>query len=187
MAMIRSLRPNVTRDEAIRQFSPGGLGDAIKCLAFGELRSIGDFYIPFQIFQVEITNAGTRDEKVLGLDRVSGSLDLYDFETMPSETEMVRVETRNFAESGLEISAANKKVIEKVQRVLFSRGFFRMRNLQIVAKAVDGDFYIPYWVGFRGRESMARITVIDAIRRKVEGAKVRHLLQNWLQSRENLA
>ena len=186
MAIIRSLRPNVTRDEAIEQFSPGGLRELIKGLAFGELRSVADFYIPFHIFQVEITNAGTRDLKVLGLDAVNGSLDLYDFEKAPDNAQLIQLETRNYIDSQLDEIEANKKVIEKVQRVLFSRGFFRMRNLKIVATPEAGCFFVPYWVGFRGKDTVARISVIDAIRRKLEGAKVRHLLQNWLHSGQSL-
>ncbi len=57
-----------------------------------------------------------------------------------------------------------------------------MRNLQINAEPVAGEIYIPYWVGFRGRGIRARLAVIDAVRRKPEGAKVRQLLQAWLTS-----
>jgi hypothetical protein len=47
---------------------------------------------------------------------------------------------------------------------------------------VAGEIYVPYWVGFRGRGSRARLAVIDAVRRKPEGAKVRQLLRTWLTS-----
>ena len=77
---------------------------------------------------------------------------------------------------------ARKIVVTKVQRLLFSTGFFRVRNLQISAEPVAGEIYIPYWVGFRGRGVRARFVVMDAVRRKMEGAKVRHLLQAWLTS-----
>jgi hypothetical protein len=181
MALIRSLRPNVTREEAVRHLSPDGLAEIGRRLAFGSLRSIADFYIPFQLFDVEITNAGSCDTRILGLDRVSGTLDLYEFDQRPPEAEMIEVETRNFLEPQLANVEIDKKVIEKVQRVLFSRGFFRMRNLQIHATP-NGNVYVPYWVGFRGSDAVSRITVMDAIRRTVEGAKVRHLLESWLQS-----
>jgi hypothetical protein len=180
MALIRSLRPNVTREEAVQHLSPDGLVELGRQLAFGSLRSIANFYIPFQLFEVEITNAGNRDTRILGLDRVNGSLDLYDFDQRPPEAQMIEVETRNFLEPQLDSAEINKKVIEKVQRVLFSRGFFRMRNLEIKANPI-GDVYVPYWVGFRGSDAVSRITVMDAIRRKVEGAKVRHLLETWLR------
>jgi hypothetical protein len=186
MATIRSLRPNATRDEAIRHLSADGLGELGRRLIFGSLRSISDFYIPFQLFDVEITNAGNRERRILGLDRVSGTLDLYEFEQQPLEAETMAVETRNFVEPQLDAVNASKKIVTKVQRVLFSRGFFRMRNLKIEATLLGGDVCVPYWVGFRGAEAVSRMTVMDAVRRRVEGAKVRHLLQNWLQARENL-
>jgi len=179
MARIRSLRANVTREEATEQFS-SGLGDILRTTAFGPLKSVADFYIPFRLFQVEIFNRGKRDQRVFGLDAVNGSLDLYHFEQLPDEREVIYLETRNCSEPLLDEAEAKKIVAAKVQRLLFSTGFFRVRNLRISAEPVAGEIYIPYWVGFRGRGARARFAVMDAVRRKMEGAKVRHLLQAWL-------
>jgi hypothetical protein len=181
MARIRSLRANVTREEATEQFS-SGLGDILRTTAFGPLKSVADFYIPFRLFQVEIFNRGKRDQRVFGLDAVNGSLDLYHFEQLPDEREVIYLETRNCSEPLLDEAEAKKIVAAKVQRLLFSTGFFRVRNLRISAEPVAGEIYIPYWVGFRGRGARARFAVMDAVRRKMEGAKVRHLLQAWLTS-----
>src|SRR5450755_2344867 len=181
MARIRSLKANVTREEATEQFSSGML-DFLRETTFGPLRSVADFYIPFQLFQVEILNGGKRDLRIFGVDAVNGSLDLYHFEQLPGEREVTYLETRNCSETLLDEAEANKIVTAKVQRLLFSTGFFRVRNLQINAEPVPGEIYVPYWVGFRGRGIRARLAVIDAVRRKVEGAKVRHLLQAWLTS-----
>jgi len=181
MSRIRSLRANVTREEATEQFS-SGLGDILRTTAFGPLKSVADFYIPFRLFQVEIFNRGKRDQRVFGLDAVNGSLDLYHFEQLPDEREVIYLETRNCSEPLLDEAEAKKIVAAKVQRLLFSTGFFRVRNLRISAEPVAGEIYIPYWVGFRGRGARARFAVMDAVRRKMEGAKVRHLLQAWLTS-----
>jgi len=181
MARIRSLRPNATREEATEQFS-SGLGDILRTTAFGPLKSVADFYIPFRLFQVEIFNRGKRDQRVFGLDAVNGSLDLYHFEQLPDQGEVIYLETRNCSEPLLDEAEAKKIVAAKVQRLLFSTGFFRVRNLRISAEPVAGEIYIPYWVGFRGRGARARFAVMDAVRRKMEGAKVRHLLQAWLTS-----
>jgi hypothetical protein len=181
MARIRSLRLNVTREEATEHFSSGML-DVLRKTAFGPLRSVADFYIPFQLFQVKILNGGKRDQRIFGLDAVNGSLDLFHFEQLPGEGEVRYLETRNCAEVLLGEAEAGKIVIAKVQRLLFSTGFFRVRDLQIKPEPVAGEIYVPYWVGFRGRGSLARLAVIDAVRRKPEGAKVRHLLQEWLTS-----
>ena len=181
MARIRSLKTNVTREEAMRQFS-SGMFDFLRETTFGPLRSVADFYIPFRLFQIEILNGGRRDQRIFGLDAVNGSLDLYQFEQLPGERELTYMETRNCAEALLGEAEANQIVIAKVQRLLFSTGFFRMRNLQITAEPVAGEIYVPYWVGFRGRGLRARLAVIDAVRRKLEGARVRQLLRTWLTS-----
>ena len=180
MARIRSLKANVTREEAMQQFS-SGMFDFLRETTSGPLRSVADFYIPFRLFQIEILNGGRRDQRIFGLDAVNGSLDLYHFEQLPGERELTYMETRNCSEVLLG-EEGNQIVIAKVQRLLFSTGFFRVRNLQITAEPVAGEIYVPYWVGFRGRGSRARLAVIDAVRRKPEGAKVRQLLRAWLTS-----
>jgi len=181
MARIRSLRPNVSREEATDYFS-SGLADILRTTASGPLKSVADFYIPFQLFQIEMVNSGKRDRRIFGLDAVNGSLDLYSFDQLPGEREVVYMETPNHTEPLLDEAEARKIVVTKVQRLLFSTGFFRVRDLQISAEPVAGEIYIPYWVGFRGRGVRARFVVMDAVRRKMEGAKVRHLLQAWLTS-----
>jgi hypothetical protein len=77
---------------------------------------------------------------------------------------------------------ASEILVAKVQRILYLRGFFRLRNLRVSAHAVPGDFHIPYWVGFRGHGSRARVVVLDALRRRAEGAKVKGLLRDWLNA-----
>ena len=181
MARIRSLRSNVTREEAIERFS-SGLGARLREGLLGPLRSVAEFYIPFQLFQVEILNRGKRDQRILGLDAVNGSLDLYHFEQLPGPGEVICLETRNCVPALLDDARARELVVAKVRRVLFSSGFFRVRDLRISAERVPGEIHIPYWVGFHGRGMRARFAVIDAVREQVEGAKVRHLLRNWLTS-----
>src|SRR6185312_15648166 len=170
MPRIRSLRANVTREEAMQQFS-AGMFDFLRDTMFGPLRSVADFYIPFRLFQIEILNGGKRDRRIFGLDAVNGSLDLYHFEQLPGEREVVYLETRNCSEPLLDEAEATKIVVTRVQRLFFSRGFFRVRNLRVSAEPIAGEIYVPYWVGFRGRGVVARFIVMDAVRRKMEGAK----------------
>src|SRR5207237_10932835 len=94
MPLIRSLRPNVSRDAAVEEFSSGAF-NSMRALVFGPLRSVADFYLPFQLFQVEISNRGKIDQRVFGLDAVSGSLDLYHFEQLPWPAEVDFLEKRN--------------------------------------------------------------------------------------------
>lgn len=180
MARIRSLKPNVTRDEAIRQFSPGGLSSVFRNTAFGQLRSVAELYVPFRLFRVQITNRGRTEERLVALDAVSGMLDLYQFDHLPTEAETVSVDTRNCPLPQLQNRAAIELLIAKLRRVLYSRGFFRMRDLQITAALLEGELHVPYWLGFRGSDRHVNVSVIDAVRRRLEGAKVRRLVEAWL-------
>ncbi len=181
MLPVRSLKPNVTREEAIQYFSRGTMS-LVRETMFGPLCSVAPCFVPFQLFRVEIRNGGRSEQHIFGLDAVLGSLDLYRFEHLPAEGEVVRVETRNHVPVTLEEKNGKYLVLEKVRRFLFSTGFFRIRDLHLSAEAVPGELYVPYWVGFRGRETTARLFVMDAVRRRMEGAKVKQLLQGWLTS-----
>jgi hypothetical protein len=179
MPRIRCLKPNLSREEALDQMS-AGLGARLREAAFGPLRWVADFYIPFRLFQIEIVNRGKREQRIFALDAVNGSLDPYHLDQFPGEREVVYVETRNCSEPLLDEAEARRIMITKVQRLLFSTGFFRVRDLRIAAEPVAGEIYIPYWIGFRGRGARPHFAVIDAVRGKPEGAKVRQLLQAWL-------
>jgi hypothetical protein len=180
MPRIRSLKPNVTREEAIRQFSPRGPFSVVHRTVLGPLRSVAELYIPFRFFHVQIQNRGRLEGRIVALDAVSGGLDLYQFEHLPAESETVYLETRNCPAADLADEEAVELVIAKLRRLLYSRGFFRMRDLQIAATPIAVEIHIPYWIGFRGSGTYARLGVIDAVRRRVEGAKVRRLVEAWL-------
>jgi hypothetical protein len=182
MPRIRSLKPNVTREEAVAVFSAGGFSTRWRDAAFGPLRSVADFYIPFRLFQVKIVNRGKEENRILGQDVVNGSLDLYHFPELPSPGELIYRETRNCPPALLADELAQQMIVAKVQRFVFTAGFFRVRNLRITAEPVAGEIFVPYWAGFRGRDSRANLEVLDAIRRRMEGAKVRRLLHSWLTS-----
>jgi hypothetical protein len=182
MARIRSLKPNVTRDEATEQFSRDRILGPLRNAAFGPLRSVAEFYIPFHLFQVEVVNRGRRDLRIFGLDAVNGSLDLYHFEQLPGPEDVTCLETRNCVPAVLDDALGKELIVAKVRRLLFSTGFFRIRDLCISAEPIPGEIHIPYWVGFRGHGVRARCAVLDAVRRRPEGAKVRRLLENWLTS-----
>jgi hypothetical protein len=184
MMRIRVLRPNVTREEAVRQFSEG-LSGRLRELRSGPLRSVGDFYIPFRVFEVEINNAGKKDHRILGLDAVTGSLDPYYFDHLPSCEEVQELETRNHLTTTLNPVEARHIVATKIQRLLFTKGFFRIRDLAISIYPSPQEIHIPYWVGFRGSGTSASFEVIDAVRRQPEGARVRRMLQEWLLTPSN--
>lgn len=180
MPRIRVLKPNVTEEEARELLAAQSLWGGIGNLLYGELRSLADFYIPFRIFQVEVLNRGEKSNHILGLDSVTGSLDPYHFDQLPDPNELVLKETRNRLPVSLSDEEAQKLIVDKVRRLIFSQGFFRIRNFRISAEPIPGEVYVPYWAGFRGRGGRAHITVLDAVRRRVEGARVRQMLRQWL-------
>lgn len=183
MPAIRSLKPNVTRDDAISQFSSRGPSAIFRNLLFGPLRSVAELYIPFRLFRVRIINRGIHDERLVALDGVTGSLDLYQFDHLPTEAEWISLETRNCPPAKLSDTAATELVVAKLRRVFYSRGFFKMRDLEISAISISEELHIPYWLGFRGTHQHARFAVLDAVRRRPEGAKVRRLVEEWLTAR----
>ena len=54
---IRSLKANVSREEALRHFTSGTRGVAAAVLR-GRARSMAELYIPYCLFRVNIRNAG---------------------------------------------------------------------------------------------------------------------------------
>lgn len=70
-------------------FSPGGPLDYLRGIARGPLHAVADFYIPFRLFQVEISNRGNIDRRIFGVDAVEGSLTPYSFENLPTANEVI--------------------------------------------------------------------------------------------------
>lgn len=166
----------------MEMLSSQGLSGWAKNLLLGELRSVADCYIPFRIFQVQVVNRGEKTSHILGVDAVNGTLDPYHFDQLPAQDALILKETRNRLPAALSDEDAQRLAIDKVRHLIFSQGFFRLRNFEINAEIVSGDIYIPYWTGFRGRGAQAHLTVMDAVRRKIEGSRVRQMLRQWLTS-----
>ncbi|HET7209612.1 MAG TPA: hypothetical protein VFI95_23775 [Terriglobales bacterium] len=168
----------MTREEALQQFCGRGFSRWLRRVAFGPLHSVADFYIPFRVFKVAIDSSGKCHTRLMALESVTGSLDLYSLDGHTDDT--VEVKTRNCVKPQLSDSEACEMVVNKVRRLLYSEGFFRLRDLRITAEAIGQEVHIPYWVAFRGNGIEPEISIVDAIRRKPEGAKVRRLLEQWL-------
>ncbi len=109
----------------------------------------------------------------------------YVFPQIPAEQDLVQVETRNHVFPLLTEEATRRIAITRSQRMLFSSGFFRVRDLNISAELAC-EFHIPYWIAFRGRGEQAKFSVMDAVRRRTEGAKVRQIVRQWLMSEDAL-
>jgi len=180
VARIPSLRRNVTRDQAISIFRPPGPIGLFRTWHSGPLRSIADAYVPFLLHRVTVHNAARREEKWLALDAVAGVLDLYEFAVLPQQTDLVELDTRNFLEPALKMQQANMILCEKVRRMVYRAGFFKIRSLQIQAELLPLALHVPYWIGFSGRSENVNLAVLDALRGRLEGSKARSLFKNWL-------
>ena len=67
-----------------------------------------------------------------------------------------------------------------VRRMIFRAGFFRVCDLRIESELLIPELHVPYWVGFRGNSESATPVVLDAVRRRHEGARIRQLILEWL-------
>jgi len=178
MAAIVSLKANVTEREAVDAFR-GGI--AALPWPFGRrLRSVALVHVPFRLYQIEIANGTRLSETCLALDAVDGSLDPYRFEAPPENGALVEVETRNRLEPRLEPARSATLLEDKLRRMVFQTGFFRVRDLRFRAEGAPLDLHVPYWLGFYGDGGEARLRVLDAVRRRFEGAKARALFESWL-------
>ena len=182
MATICSLRPNVTQNEAIACFQRTAIAARVHSFLSGPLRSVAPFFIPFHLYEVEIDNRGTRQSQLMAIDAMTASFDPYSFGQDFRADHLVKVTTRNFPAITISVEAGQALMIEKVRRAIFRTGFFRIQDLEIRATYVPVQFHVPYWVGFFGRGNSARIEVLDAVRRRFEGARVKTCIRDWLQS-----
>jgi hypothetical protein len=177
---IYSLPMSVTRRRALDSFRPPGPRGLLRAVRGGPLRSIAELYVPFRLYIVSIDNALRHEEKLLALDAVRGDLDLFAFPSVPTSKDLVEVSTRNHLQSRLDFESSGMIVLERVRRLVFGRGFFKIRDLRIQATRLPLDFHVPYWVGFCGWGNKANLIVMDAVRGSLEGSKLRSLITDWL-------
>ena len=74
--MIRSLKPNVTQDEALRTFRATGLFSFLWRMRTGPLRRVADAYVPFRLYRVRYALNREKVQRIFAMDAVDGSLDL---------------------------------------------------------------------------------------------------------------
>ena len=174
-----TLKPNVTRQEALQTFSEGASARYWKMRA-GPLQRIADAYVPYWCYRVQYDMAGALQTRMLALDAVTGSLDLFEFPALPHGEQLVAVETRNHLAAVLTPERAEELLREKALRVIFLQGFFKLRGGQIDVTRETAEFHVPYWLGFYGNAKAARCRVLDAVRRRIEGAKATAFFEQWL-------
>ena len=180
MSQILSLKPRVTRNEAVERLERRGVFGWTSRALRGPLRSVAEVYIPFHLYKVEIVNGARRKTCLLGLEAVTGSLDLFWFDRLPGPEDTFCLETRNHPKPRLAERDAHERLRDKVRGMVFQSGFFRIRGLRIQVRPIPMEVHVPYWVGFFGRRQRASMAVLDAVRNRFEGAKARLLIHQWL-------
>jgi hypothetical protein len=176
---IRSLRPNVSQDEAVRTFTSAGLGALYWRMRSGPLQRVASVYVPFLLYRVQYEIGRAAQTRFFAIDAVDGSLDLFEFPGVPQEDQLLTVETRNCLRPSLTEARAGELLCEKVLRVIFQQGFFKLREPKLKAMRESVDLHLPYWLAFYGKETL-RCRVMDAVRRRIEGAKASSFFEEWL-------
>ena len=179
LATILTLKANTTREEALRRFSTGAAARLWKMRA-GPLQRIADAYVPYWGYRVQYDMAGAPHTRFLALDAVSGALDLFQFPALPHGEQLLSVQTRNYLPAALTAERAEELLREKALRVIFLQGFFKLRGGKIDVHREAVEFHVPYWLGFYGDANLVRCRVLDAVRRRIEGAKASAFFEEWL-------
>jgi hypothetical protein len=172
----------------------GGMAGGARRLTLGPLRSVAEVYVPFRLYRVRIERLAASgasrtganaviDRAVLGVDAVTGTLDFYRFDREPGPGDVVGVQSRNGVGAALPDAVLHQIAAGRVRRMVYRRrGFLVAGRIHVSVEPIAGDLHVPYWAGFFGRGEAARIVVMDAVRRQIEGAKVRQLIGRWLAS-----
>lgn len=177
---IRSLRHETDPATALRRLEAPGFTGILQRGWRGPLRCLSEIYIPYRLYQVAFEDRGFRRVHYYALDSASGTLDPYEFVTVPESSAWIEVEARNCYPVRVEEKETRRLATEKVRRRLFSRGFFRLADPRIAAEPIQPEFYLPYWVGFYGDRRNLTLKVMNAVRGTTEGTKICHLLRAWL-------
>ena len=174
---ILSIKASVTRLQAAKM-----LGGRLSELRHGKLRGVLDFYIPYAFFKVSSANRASR---LLAIDGVTGQLDLYEFDWAPTAEARQHLESCRLVEARLNVTAVRERLEERLMRMVFLQGFFRLNRLELEAEFVE-EVGLPYWVGVYERGGEVGIEVIDALRGRLEGAKVREMVTEWFLAQQPL-
>jgi hypothetical protein len=177
---IVALRPNVTQEDAVREFSNRGLSSMYWRMTAGRLQRIAEAYVPYQFYEVSYVMARAPHKRLLAIDAVDGSLDLFEFPRLPCGPQLFTMESGNRLEPSLSACEADELLREKALRVIFQQGFFKVREASMNFVRQPEIVYLPYWLGFYSSGEVVRCRVMDALRRRLEGAKACAFFEQWL-------
>jgi hypothetical protein len=176
--LITSVKPNITRDQAVTKFRW-----RLRRLKHGRLRFAVDFYVPYRFFQTTWDDGRSKSVAFLAADAVTGKLDLIEFNQLPADGEIVNVDTQMIAEERINDEEARSLVRERILGLTFNKkGFFKLSRVNVVAE-LAARLHLPYWVGVYERDGRAQIEIVNALRGRLEGVKLREIVTEWFQSR----
>jgi hypothetical protein len=139
-----------------------------------------DFYVPYRLFEVRVSNADRAYKSLLAVDSATGKLDLYSFDGGLAGRRRSATETERVVQAALSEPESFQILREKLERREYLRGFFKLKGLNVSGRCID-SVHIPYWVGVYRRKDRAAIEVVDALRGSLEGAKLREIVAGWFQ------
>jgi hypothetical protein len=177
---IVALRPNVTQADAVREFSRLGVSSMYWRVRAGSLQRIASAYVPYQFYEVSYTMARAPHTRLFAMDAVDGSLDLFEFPEIPPFQHLLTVDTRNHIKPSLRPAAADELLRDKALRLILQQGFFKVRHDTVKFARQSDILYLPYWLGFHAHGEIVRCRVMDAVRRRIEGAKATAFFEHWL-------
>lgn len=178
--MIRSLQSGLCREMALRRLSPPWPFGILRRWMTGRLLGLGEIYIPYRLYRVNVETRGVRSIRFLAVDATTGALDPYEFSEDVLPERCVEVETPNVLPIRLEEAETHALALEKVRRLLFSKGLFLSGAPTFAAEKPGSEFYIPYWAGFFGENHNVRVLMLNAVRGTIEGNKIAGVVKAWL-------
>lgn len=180
--LITSVKPNVTREQAVAKFR-----GRFSQLRHGRLRVAADFYVPYRFFQMSWqmrwNDRQRKTDTFLAADAVTGKLDLIEFNQLPADGERAHVDTQMIAEERISEEEAYRLVRERMMRFVFMKGFFKLTRVNVEIK-LAASLHLPYWVGVYERQGRAQLEVINALQGRFEGAKLREIVAELFQPRQ---
>ena len=99
---------------------------------------------------------------------------------LPSQQTLVDAGYAQSLAPSLPEAAADELLREKALRVIFQQGFFKVRERASRFARQPDLVYLPYWLGFYAAGEIVRCRVMDAVRRRIEGAKASAFFEQWL-------
>jgi hypothetical protein len=176
--IITSIKPDITREQAVAKFR-----GAFSQLRHGRLRIAADFYVPYRFFQMSWNTGRRKTDTILAADAVTGKFDLIEFDRLPGELERMSVDTSMFAEERINEEEAYRLVGERMMRLVFMKGFFKLSRVNVEIN-LAASLHLPYWVGVYERQGRARLEIINALQGRFEGAKLREIVAEWFQTQQ---